>query len=98
MKEKKRDKVHSKEERESLVIPTHGPAHGTSSSVFVCVLSEALCVSQAGWGAADTGSLMRHRGRARESMGEEEKRQRPRENHREKLDCGKRRTFSISFT
>lgn len=95
-REEKRHKVHSKEERESLVIPTHGPAHGTSS-VFVCVLSEALCVSQAGWGAADTGSLMRHRGRARESMGEEEKRQRPRENHREKLDCGKRCIF-FSFT
>lgn len=48
-------------------VPTHGPAHGTSS-VFVCVLfvSEASCLSQAGRGAAETGSLMRHRGRARE--------------------------------
>lgn len=39
-------------------------------SVF-CLCLRASCLSQAGRGAAETGSLMRHRGRARERRGGE---------------------------
>lgn len=65
-------------------------------SVF-CLCLRAPCLSQAASkrasGAAETGSLMRHSGGS-----EEEKQERPREDHREKLDCGKPLHFFITFT
>lgn len=50
-----------------------------------------------GRGAAETGSLMWHGGG---SKGEEQKQEheRPRENHREKVDCSKAPRLFISFT
>lgn len=64
-------------------------------SVF-CLCLRASCLSQAGRGAAETGSLMRHGGKR--GRGEEEKQEQPRENHREKHDCSKPLHFFISFT
>lgn len=80
----------------------HGPAHGTSS-VFVCVLfvSEGFmplpgrqgCCRNRITHAAQGGKTRERRGEER--RGEEEKQEQPRENHREKLDCGKSCTFSF---
>ncbi len=102
MKARERDtRWMAKGEREGVWwVLAHGPAHGTSS-VFVCVLfvSESFMPlpGRQGccWNRITHAAQGESEGGGEERRGEEEKQERPRENHREKLDCGKPRTLSF---
>lgn len=67
-------------------------------SVF-CLCLRASCLSQAGRGAAETGSLMRHRGREERGRGgEEEKQERAEGEPRGESRLRQTLHFFISFT